>query len=134
VVWLRVAVLIYVIAFPYTPIALKDIVNAVFFSGEGYAFLAVGTAFGAVFASLVFMGSVVSLPMMLDRRASLLKGLVVSFVAVVRNIRAMALWAAVIVVVTGAGLLTAYVGLAVALPLIGHASWHAYRAVVRREE
>ena len=45
----------------------------------------------------------------------------------------MAMWAALIVLFTAAGLVTAYIGLAVTLPLIGHASWHAYRAIVRTE-
>ena len=47
------------------------------------------------------------------------------------NIRAMLFWAAVIVVVIGAGLASAYIGLVVALPLIGHASWHAYQAIIK---
>jgi uncharacterized membrane protein len=47
------------------------------------------------------------------------------------NARVMALWAALIVLFTAIGLLTAYIGLAVTLPLIGHASWHAYRALIR---
>jgi uncharacterized membrane protein len=108
-------------------------VNAVFFSGEGYVFLALGTAVGAVMAALVFMGSVVSLPMILDRRVGLGQALVVSFVTVLTNFRPMMTWAGVIVIVTGAGLLSGYIGLAITLPLIGHASWHAYRALIKRD-
>jgi uncharacterized membrane protein len=47
------------------------------------------------------------------------------------NARVMALWAVLIVIFTAAGLLTGYIGLAVTLPLIGHASWHAYRTIIR---
>jgi uncharacterized membrane protein len=71
--------------------------------------------------------------MLLDRNVDILQAVVTSVVAVATNARVMALWAALIVLFTAAGLLTAYVGLAVTLPLIGHASWHAYRALIRRE-
>jgi uncharacterized membrane protein len=71
--------------------------------------------------------------MLLDRNVDILQAVVTSVVAVAMNARVMALWAALIVLFTAAGLLTAYVGLAVTLPLIGHASWHAYRALIRRE-
>jgi uncharacterized membrane protein len=52
-------------------------------------------------------------------------------IAVVLNARTMALWAALVVLFTGAGLVLGFVGLAVTLPLVGHASWHAYRATIR---
>lgn len=130
-IWMRLAVMIFALSFPYTPMELQPIINAVFFSGEGYVFLALGTAVGAVMATLVFMGSVVSLPMILDRGVGFGQALVVSFVTVITNFRPMMAWAAIIVVVTGAGLLAGFVGLAVTLPLIGHASWHAYRGLVK---
>jgi len=84
-------------------------------------------------ATLVFMASVVSLPMILDRGVGFGHALVVSVVAVLTNFRAMMAWAIIIVVITGAGLLTGYIGLCVTLPLIGHASWHAYRGLVKAQ-
>jgi uncharacterized membrane protein len=56
--------------------------------------------------------------------------MVTSVAAVGRNWRPMALWAALIVVFTAVGMATLFVGLVVAMPLIGHATWHAYRDVV----
>ena len=132
-IWMRLAVMTFALSFPYTPMELQPMVNAVFFTGEGYIFLALGTAIGCVLATLVFMASVVSLPMIMDRKVGFGQAVVVSFVSVMTNFRPLMVWAFVIVVVTGAGLLFAYVGLAVTLPLIGHASWHAYRGLVKVE-
>ena len=132
-IWMRLAVMIFALSFPYTPMEIQPIINAVFFSGEGYVFLVLGSAVGAVMATLVFMGSVVALPMILDRGVGFGQALVVSFVTVITNFRAMMAWAIIIVIVTGAGLLAGFIGLAISLPLIGHASWHAYRGLVKPE-
>ena len=82
-------------------------------------------------ATLAFTLGAFSLPLLLDRKVGIFEALVTSAVAVVLNARAMAVWAALIVLFTGAGLAAGYIGLAVTLPLIGHATWHAYRAVIR---
>lgn len=86
---------------------------------------------GCVMAGIAFATGAFSLPLLLDRKAGLVEAISTSVVGVLLNARVMALWAAIIVVSTAAGILTLYIGLAVSLPLIGHASWHAYRAVVR---
>lgn len=131
IVWVRLAVLIFAVSFPVTPLSGEDMLRAMLFTPDGYVFLAVGTLVGAVMASIVFAVSVVSLPMLLDRNVDILQAVVTSAVATALNARVMALWAALIVLFTAAGLLTAGIGLAVTLPLIGHASWHAYRALIR---
>ena len=131
IVWARLAVMIFAATFPYSGTGLQSVVNSVFFSVEGYAFLGIGTAVGCVLATLVFMGSVVSLPMMLEERADALEAIVTSVVAVALNFRTMLFWAMIIVVVTGAGLAAGFVGLTLTLPLIGHASWHAYRGLIK---
>jgi uncharacterized membrane protein len=131
IVWVRLAVLIFAISFPYETLSIKEMVTAALFTTEGNIFLLVGTLVGAVMATIAFAASVVSLPMLLDRNVDLLQGIVTSVVAVMMNARVMALWAVLIVIFTAVGLVTAYLGLAVTLPLIGHASWHAYRALIR---
>jgi uncharacterized membrane protein len=70
---------------------------------------------------------------MLDEDAGFLEAVIISFVAVVLNFRAMLFWAMIIVVITAAGLLAGYIGLVLTLPLIGHASWHAYRGLITRK-
>ena len=84
----------------------------------------------AVIATIVFVISVVSIPMMLDRKTDFVTAVLTSLTAVRVNKGVMLLWAALIAIFTGIGLLTFYLGLAIVLPLIGHATWHAYRDIV----
>lgn len=132
IIWARLAVMIFALTFPYTSLDLQSMLHALLFSAEGYIFLALGTGVGCVLAVLVFMGGVASLPLMLDERAGFLEAVITSVVAVALNFRTMLFWALTIVVITGAGLVTGYIGLALTLPLIGHASWHAYRGLIKR--
>lgn len=98
---------------------------------EWLQFLAVGSVIGSVFAAIVFSASVISLPMMLDRGTDAVTGALTSINAVLNNKGVMILWAAIIVALVLVGFATAYLGLALVLPLIGHASWHAYRETVK---
>lgn len=101
---------------------------------DNLEFLAVYAAAGFVFALLVFAFSVVSIPMMLDRNQDAITAMIGSFIALARNLPAMVLWAALIVSLVGIGFATFYVGLVVTVPLVGHATWHAYRDLVRRDD
>lgn len=94
-------------------------------------FLAVGSAVGSIFAMVVFSSSVVALPMMLDRNTDAITSALTSINAFLNNRGVMLLWAAIIVGLTLLGFATAYLGFALILPLIGHASWHAYRETVQ---
>ncbi|MFO1154861.1 MAG: DUF2189 domain-containing protein [Rhodospirillales bacterium] len=131
IVWIRLAVLTFALTFPYEQLDPQSLVNAVLFTADGNVFLILGTMIGCVMAGIAFATGAFSLPLLLDRKAGLVEAISTSVVGVLLNARVMALWAAIIVVSTAAGILTLYIGLAVSLPLIGHASWHAYRAVVR---
>ena len=93
-------------------------------------FIATFFGVGLLFASLVFAFSVVSIPYLLDRRADAVTAAAVSVMALARNPLTMLLWALLIVLLIGIGMATAYVGLLVTGPLIGHATWHAYRDLV----
>ena len=86
--------------------------------------------FLVLFAAFTFAISVVAIPMLLDRDVSVFTAIATSWTAARVNWRPMALWAALIVAFTGIGLATFFVGLVVAAPLIAHASWRAYRALV----
>jgi uncharacterized membrane protein len=85
---------------------------------------------GGLLAVVVFAISAVALPLLLDKDAGVLRAIVTSVAAVTKNWRVLIGWGALIVMFTAAGLVTFYIGLAVTLPLIGHASWHAYRDLV----
>ena len=106
-------------------------------------FFGIGSAVGSIFALLVFASAAFSLPMMVDRRADAVTAVVTSINAVLRNRVAMAVWAACIAVAVapgfallfigrerGAGLVWIMVGLGITLPLIGHATWHAYKDTI----
>ena len=97
-------------------------------------FLAVGSAVGSIFAAIVFSASVVALPMMLDRNTDAITSALTSVAAVIKNKGVMALWAFLIASLVLIGFATAYLGLVVVLPLIGHASWHAYKETVKAED
>lgn len=93
-------------------------------------FLAVGSLIGALFSAIVFAASAFSLPMLMDRRTDTVTAVVTSINAVLRNKGAMAVWAAIIVGCVLLGALTAWLAFIVLLPLIGHATWHAYRRTI----
>jgi uncharacterized membrane protein len=81
---------------------------------------------GGILAAPMFASSVVAMPLLLDRDISVLGAVLTSWRAVLANPALMATWAALILVSTLLGMLTAMVGLVVVVPLLGHASWHAY--------
>jgi uncharacterized membrane protein len=104
--------------------------NATFFTASGLEFLALFLALGAAMAVLAFAGGVSPFQMLLDRRVSASEALATSFTAVMLNLRAMMVWAALVVGLVVVRMTMFFVGLAVTLPLAGLASWHAYRAVI----
>ncbi len=90
-------------------------------------FLAVGSAVGSLFAGFTFGASAFSLPMLVDRKVDIVTAVVSSINAVLRNKSAMVVWIILIVVGVGIGFATAFIGLAVTLPVLGYATWHSYR-------
>lgn len=88
---------------------------------------------GAVLAALVFALSVVSVPMLVDRRCGLICALATSIDAVAENPLPLAFWAFIIMLLCGLGFASALVGLILVLPWLGHASFHAYRDLVEQE-
>lgn len=90
-------------------------------------FLALGSAVGAVFAALTFAVTAFSLPMIADRDVDMVTAAVSSVHAVMRNKRVMIVWGLVLVILTAIGFATALLGLAVLMPWLAYASWHAYR-------
>ncbi len=87
-------------------------------------------ALGGLMVAPIFASSAIALPLLLDRRVSVLQAVITSWETVLRNPGPLALWAALIMGLTLLGLLTALLGLIVVMPLLGHASWHAYRDLV----
>lgn len=113
--------------------ARAAVMVTVFFPSEGpptgealFSYLAFGSLVGAVFAAVTFSASAFSLPMIMHRDVDSVTAIVTSVNAVLRNKLAMAVWLALIVLLLGIGVATAFVGLVLIIPVIGFAVWHAY--------
>jgi uncharacterized membrane protein len=129
-VWVRIATLLFALFFEQAHPTLAGMLQVALLSKASLGFLAAGTVIGAALAVVVFAISAVSFPMLLDRDVGVATAIATSVTAVQVNWRPMALWAALIVVFISLGLATLYIGLALALPLVALATWHAYRDLV----
>jgi uncharacterized membrane protein len=87
-------------------------------------------ALGGLMAAPLFASSVVSMPMLLDRRVTVLQAVLTSWKAVITHPVTMAFWAFLLMLFSLLGLFSLYLGLVLVVPLLGHASWHAYRELV----
>ena len=103
---------------------------AMFTTGAGMAMLVVGGAIGAAIALTFYAVTVMSLPMLVDRNVDFLTAIIVSLATVRSNTTVMVGWALVISALLFAAMLAAFLGLLVALPVLGHATWHLYRRAV----
>jgi uncharacterized membrane protein len=130
IVWMRIALLIYALFFGPDAVMWSDFVLKLVTTTDGLLFLMIGTAFGAVLAVIAFAMGVVSFPLLLDRDIGTVQAIATSVAATMANWRVLFGWGALIVLFTAAGLVTGCLGLIVTMPLIGHASWHAYRDLI----
>jgi uncharacterized membrane protein len=128
--WNFLAHMIFALFLGNAPMTNVSSSLAVFATAEGMAMLAVGTAVGAVFATLLFSLTVVSLPMLLDREVDFVTAMLTSFALVRENPAVMLGWGALIGTALFLGMLPGFLGLFVVLPLFGHASWHLYRRAI----
>ena len=87
-------------------------------------------AVGGFFAAFVFSVSVTAIPLMADRQTDAVTPSIASLISVVRNPLPMLLWAMIIVTLVVIGFATSFIGLIITMPIIGHASWHAYRDLI----
>jgi uncharacterized membrane protein len=129
-VWVLLAIVLFALFFNQNPPPLDRFLEEIVFSARGASFLILGTAIGAVLATIIFTITAVSIPMLMDRPVDVVTAMMVSALAVRRNWQVMVGWAAMIVIVVGVGVATFFLGLAIALPLLAYATWHAYRDLV----
>jgi uncharacterized membrane protein len=134
VTWVATAQAIYISAFGYEGAAgVRDFVTHVLTTSEGWWLIFVGCGVGFLFALVALCISVVSFPLMLDRHAGAGDAMVTSLRAVARNPVPMAIWGLIVAVLLVAGSLPFFLGLAIVIPLLGHATWHLYRETVEPE-
>jgi uncharacterized membrane protein len=128
--WLNVAHAIFIATFGREPVTAGQFARELFTTGHGWALIVIGNLVGAVFAIFVFLISVVSFPLLIDRPIGVDAAIGTSTSAVVHNPGPMLLWAAIIAVSLLVASLPLLLGLVVVLPVLGHATWHLYRAVI----
>src|ERR1700753_3968865 len=131
VTWIATAQAIYVATFGYEAAAgIPDFARRVLTTPQGWWLIVAGCGVGFLFALVALCVSVVSLPLMLDRHAGAGDAMVTSLRTVARNPVPMAAWGLIVAVLLLLGSLPFFLGLAVVIPLLGHATWHLYRAVI----
>lgn len=129
-VWMRAAVIIYALFFGLVPFpGLHQIVPMLFTTPTGWAMLLVGGAVGGLFAAFSFAVSAFSIPMLLNERVDALTAMGTSVALVWHNLPAMLTWGAIVLALFLLSLATGLVGLIVVFPILGHGTWHAYRAM-----
>jgi len=131
--WFRISLLMF--ALFYDTAALPSLDQLLFnaFMPDNLAFLLAYFGVGFLFAASIFALSALAIPMMLDKEVDTVTAMVNSVQAVYKNLLTMAVWAAMIVILTAVGFATFFIGLIVIMPVLGLASWHAYRAMITYE-
>jgi len=128
--WLLAGLVVFALFYPPGyPLPLDNFISDVLLKPESFRFLVVGSLVGGMLAVVAFVISVFAMPMLLDHDVGVIEAIDFSVHAALLNWRTMIGWAATIAVITFFGMATAFVGLVIALPLVAHASWHAYRDV-----
>ncbi|HLW26129.1 MAG TPA: DUF2189 domain-containing protein [Kiloniellales bacterium] len=131
--WMRAAVLLYALFYGVQPFpGLDEVIVTLLSSASGLGLIIVGTLVGGLFAAFAFAISAFSIPMLLNERTDALTAMGTSMAMVWNNLPVMLTWGAIVVALSGLGLMTGLVGLIVIFPVLGHGTWHAYRAVRRQ--
>lgn len=130
VFWMMIANIVFAIFFSGVVLTFDNFMTTLFLSGKSPAFLAAGMFSGGILALAVFCITVVSIPMLIDRDTNVLHAISTSYHAVLKNPKPLLLWASLIVMFVCLGFLTFYLGFIIAMPIIGYATWHAYRDLV----
>ncbi len=129
-VWMRAAVIIYALFFGLRPFPGLDHIAAMLFTTpEGWGMLVVGTVVGGLFAAFSFAISTFSIPMLLAEKVDAFTAMGTSISMVFRNLPVMLVWGAIVLALFLICIVTGLVGLVVIFPLLGHATWHSYRAI-----
>jgi uncharacterized membrane protein len=127
--WMRAAVIVYALFFGLRPFpGLDHIAPMLLTTPVGWAMLVVGSVVGALFAAFSFAISAVSIPMLLNERVDALTAMGSSVAYVWHNLPAMLTWGAIVLALFLLSVATGLLGLIIAFPVLGHGTWHAYRA------
>ncbi len=129
-VWMRTAVIVYALFFGYRPFpGFDNVISMLLTTWSGWGMLIVGTIAGGLFAAFSFAISAFSIPMLLDEKSDAFTAMGTSMALVWNNLPVMLAWGAIVVALFLLSAVTGLLGLIVVFPLLGHATWHAYKAV-----
>ena len=130
-VWMATANAIYTTFFGYgSPASIGQFVHDLLFTRAGWNLILVGNAVGLVFAIAAYLVGAVSFPLLLDREVGAAVAMLTSLRVVVQNPLTMGLWGLIVAALLVIGTIPMFLGLAVVLPVLGHATWHLYRKAV----
>ena len=115
------------------PRSLSELVHAALTTKAGWTLIVAGNGVGFLFAALTLTLTVVSFPLLLDRNVGVATAISTSLRAVQANPLPMAAWGLIVAVSLAVGCATLFIGLALVLPILGHATWHLYRLVVAND-
>lgn len=134
VVWMFAAKYIYAVTLgPLPPATLGGFLSDVLTTAAGWQMIVLGMTTGFVFAAAVLVFSLISFPMLIDRRVGIPVAVMTSVAVARRSPRVVATWGLIVAVSMTLGMLPAFLGLVIVLPVLGHATWHLYRAAVPTE-
>ncbi|HPG23045.1 MAG TPA: DUF2189 domain-containing protein [Amaricoccus sp.] len=131
--WMWSAAMLIAIVLGRMNFAVYSDIGALLTTGNGLLLLFLGTIVGGAIALVLFSVTAVSLPMLLDREVDYVTAMLTSYTAVTRNPVAMLTWAAIVAVGLFVAMVPFFLGLFIALPVLGHTTWHIYRKVVPPE-
>ena len=129
-VWMYLAHLVFALSFGLQPLTNVLSSTEILFTGPGLTMLFFGTIVGGGLAALLFMVSVISVPMLVDRDLDIVSAMIASFNGVMMNQAVMLRWAVIIALAIGVAMVPFFLGMLVVFPVLGHASWHLYRRAV----
>jgi uncharacterized membrane protein len=133
--WVEIALLLFMLFLGPQPMPpLEAFVPTLLLTPRGLGLLTVGTGVGMALAATVFAVSAVAVPLLMVERVDVVTAALTSISACRKNPKAMALWAALIAGAMLLGFVTLFFGLVIMFPLIGHATWHAFRDLVERDD
>lgn len=128
--WMRAAVIVYALFFGLRPFpGLEELIPILFATPEGWGMLAAGTIIGGLFAAFAFAISMFAIPMLLDEKTDAFTAMGTSISLVWNNLPVMLTWGAIVLALFVFSIATGLLGLIVVFPLLGHATWHSYRAI-----
>lgn len=129
--WERLSAILFALFYRGDVDNVTNFVAGVLAANDNLYFVFAYLMVGAVLALVVFSLSAIAIPMLLDRDTDAVTAAMTSLRAVQVNFDTMALWALLLVAMIGIGFATMMIGMVILLPLAGHATWHAYRELVR---